>query len=60
MGINGGLERAKHWAYRRGRATWVLPLGYQVGAGDSMMFRFLKPFLGTLTKFRQETQHSCL
>ena len=36
-GINGGLERAGHWAYRRNRATWVQPLGYQVGAGVLMM-----------------------
>ena len=23
LGINGGLKRAKHWAYRRGPAPWV-------------------------------------
>ena len=43
-----------------GHTGGAQPLGHQVGAGDLMMFRFLRPFLGSLMKFKQETQHSHL
>lgn len=32
-GISGGSVTACHRAYCRGKATWVQPFGYRVGAG---------------------------